>query len=195
MHENPIREDNKPETLETAPQEPKKVPTLSMVIAETSAVVQMIIENGGELTEEMELELEKNNIVLAHKLDSYGYVWERLEAEEAYWKSKADEFARVGKSLKRVRENLKERMKFAMVAIEHDEVKGNDFRFKLQKTSGKLVVEDESLLPEEFKQETVVIEVLKDDLKTAIKAGEQVPGARVTYEPSLRKYVNRKNKN
>jgi len=172
----------------------EKSNTLINLITESSEIVNEIISNGGELTEEIEQSLEQNNINLAAKLDNYAYLWERLEVEASYWKAKADEFSRVAKSVKTVNATLKSRLKFAMVESEKAEMVGNDFKFKLAKTSGKLVVEDQSLIPKEFITTTVIETVDNAKLKEALNAGQDIAGASLLKEPSLRKYAAKKGK-
>lgn len=163
--------------------------TLINLITDSSEIVNEIIANGGELTLELEQSLEQSNIDLALKLDNYAYLWERLEVEATYWKAKADEFARVAKSVKTVNANLKSRLKFALVESKKSEMVGNDFKFKLAKTSGKLVVEDQSLIPKEFITTTIVESVDNAKLKEALKSGQEIEGASLVMTPSLRKYA------
>jgi len=177
--------------MEVTKEKPKN--TLSTIVSESAEIVQQIIMNGGELTPALEEEMAINDIQLTGKLDAYGYLWERLDNEEEYWKAKAAEFARVARSVKRVRDSLKDRMKFAMVSTEKQEMTGDDFRFKLAKTSGKLIINSEENIPDEFTTEIITTEINKPGLKAALASGDlEIDGVWIEKEPSLRKYANRK---
>jgi hypothetical protein len=164
---------------------------LSEVVGEVNAVVQSIIENGGELTPELESQYDETNVELAGKVDTYGYVWERLESEELYWKTKADEFSRIAKSVKKHQSRLKSWMKFGMKKLAADKIEGSDFRFTLAKTSGRVVIHDESKIPAELLIETITYTPDKPTIKAVLTSGKEVPGCELIKEPSLRKYANR----
>ena len=167
-------------------------PTLSNIVLESTQILQEIIENGGELTPELEIMMQEKNIQLAGKVDAYAYVWEEMDMRYDQFKKKADEFMRIARSCRKVRDSLKERMAWAITEMGKDSVEGEDYRFKLAKTVGKLVIDVEKDIPVAFVKEIIVKEIDKAKLKAAIIEQKEVPGAHIEHTPSLRKYVNTK---
>jgi hypothetical protein len=54
------------------------------------------------------------------------------------------------------------------------------------KTPGKLVIDDESIIPFSYMKEVVTVEIDKVKLKEDIKAGKVVPGAHIEKDISIR---------
>ena len=165
--------------------------TLSVIVGEAAEIIQKLIENGGEVDESLELDFVKNSIDLKDKLDSYAYLWERLDREEEYFKVKAAELTRIKSSINNIRDRLKDRLKSAMVQLDESEIVGSEFKFKLAKTSGRLLIKDESLIPSDYKTQIVYDELDKGKLKEALAKGLEIPGAELVKDKSLRKYINR----
>lgn len=161
------------------------------IVSETNNLVQNIIENGGEIDQDAMNLMDVNKNELALKADNYAHIWERLEMEESYWSLKAKEMSAVSKACKNARENLKTRLKYAMKTIDNKELSGQNYRFKLSSTAGRLVISDAAAVPEDYKYEVISKEIDKDKLKEALKGGVVVPGASIISEPSLRKYIKK----
>ncbi len=119
-------------------EKPQKL-ILSQAVLESAMIVQEIIENDGELGKRLETLVDSKNICLPGKMDSYAYVWDRLEGEEKYWNNRNNLIAA---SVKKVKNSLKNRIKFAMSEIKKKELSGNEFRFVLvERNSGIIALE------------------------------------------------------
>jgi len=164
---------------------------LVQIVNDSVAIVNQIIENGGIMPPELEETFSQMSIDLQAKLDAYAYIWERLDMEEEYWKAKAREFDRIQKSIGNARDRLKELLRFSMEKLEVKRAEGKEFRFLLKDTSGRLVIDDEALIPGHYKAIIRETFIDKADIKTDIKAGNVVPGAHIEYTPSLQKFANR----
>lgn len=164
--------------------------SLPMIVAELSVVMNAIVENGGELSPELETMFDNLGSQLSTKADGYAYFMEKLEHEADFWKEKANSYLKVSKSCANLKDRLNNSIKLAMRQLGTDEVKGDDVRFKLSKLPPKLVL-DESL-PSSYKMAVTEYVPDKDRIKHDLEIGLEVPGA--TLEPvwSLRKYANRK---
>lgn len=169
--------------------EEKKKDLISIVM-EMNAVTQQIIESGGELSPQLEEFFASVSKDLAQKTDSYAFVMDRLDAEEKFWAEKAEQFGRVAKSVGNARERMKQAIKTAMHVMETDEVKGNDFRFKLSRSTPKLVI-DQNLLPAHYFMIVNSRVVDKEMIARELEAGHEIAGAKMEEVKSLRKYVNR----
>ena len=74
----------------------------------------------------------------------------------------------------------------SMERLDIPEIKAGTFTIKLAVNPPAVQVEDESLIPSRFFQVTTTTTLNKNAVKEAIKAGEEVPGAKLTQGRSLR---------
>jgi hypothetical protein len=134
-----------------------------------------LIENGGELTPELEQSLIINKDELQHKSIQYGYVIKSLsdnvDAIDA-------EIKRL-QSIKKVNENaidrLKDTLSSAMQLFGIPELKTPTLKINFRK-SEQVVVHDVNSLPQIFKTIKVSEQPDKIKIKEAIKSGEDVIG-------------------
>ena len=168
--------------------------SLMNIVNESVAIENMLIESGGELTPEIEQALRVTEENLTAKADGYHLIIERFDTLEAYYKSRAEFFKQVSTQCSNVVSRLKNNIKYAMAELNVDEIKGLDVRFKLTPTSGSLVIEDEELIPIEFKTEVVSTVLNKPAVKAALSVGGVVPGAKLEKGSSLRVFANLPNK-
>lgn len=151
---------------------------------------QRIIEAGGEISEALEAELVNINKDLTTKVDAYFWRMNQLEGRAEVYKKQATMILSIATSLNRVVEEMEERIKQAMITMKVPEVRGDTAKFKLTDTAGKLIIEDEKLIPMAFK--TIVPESYVPDrkrIKDALTKGEQVSGVRLEPGFGLRKYA------
>lgn len=163
--------------------------SLYLIVNEAMALEQQLMESGGEITPEIESALAVNQESLMEKADGYQHVIERFESLSEHYAARAEFFATIGKQCKTAAERLKNNIKFAMIEMGVDELRGQDIRFKVTPTSGTLHIDDEEMIPVEFKTEIVKTEVDKKSLKEALKSSE-IPGARLEPGFSIRTYAN-----
>lgn len=165
--------------------------TLPEIVAQVSLITQQIVENGGELSVDLEAVFDNVGAELAVKCDGYAFILDKLENEADFWKQRADSYAKVSKSCKALRERLNDNIKFAMQQMKTDEILGGEMRFKLSKLPPKVVMNPE-LIPDAYKM--VVTETVpdKERIRADLVAGKQVEGAGLEEVFSLRKYANRK---
>lgn len=163
--------------------------SLLTIAQQVNSLETLLLESSGEITAEIESYLAVKDTQLPDKVDSYYFIMEKMENNEAYYKAQAEKFAAAAKTFKNARETLKERLKLAMREMSVDEISGHSFRFKLSNTKPKLIVEDEKLIPKEYFVQTISTTLEKDRLLEDLKIG-QIPGAKLEPSYSLRDYVN-----
>ncbi|MGZ3770043.1 MAG: siphovirus Gp157 family protein [Bdellovibrio sp.] len=163
--------------------------SLVLLVNEAMQIEQMLMESGGELTEEINKSLSVNSAELAQKVDGYDHILTRFESLEKHYKARAEFFKTIATQCKAAQDRLRDNIKFAMHEMGVSEIKGNDMRFKMAPTQGMLIIEDESMVPVEFKHEIVTTEIDKKALKDALLKGE-LPGAKLVPGFSLRSYAN-----
>jgi hypothetical protein len=152
----------------------------------------LLMETGGELTPEIEKELEVNTEMLAAKADKYEFITSKLEAEEAYFKAKADSYTRVARACANARQRLRDAIKFSMQQTGKTEIIGEDTTFCIVNGAPKLVIKDPGVVPKNYVVETIVRDLDKDKIKADLKAGKSVPGAEFEPVYQLRTKISRK---
>ena len=150
--------------------------SLPEIVQEYNAIKLALVQTMGELTPEMEESLKITDVALRAKADAYHYVDESLEADAAFFKRKAAAFADLAKRFSKAQDKLRENIKAAMTAMECAEIKGNDYRWCLERGAPKLVI-DEAKLPAELQIVVTTTVPDKDRIKELLKGGFEVPGA------------------
>lgn len=163
--------------------------TLMVLVNEAMNLEKMMIESGGEITPEIEAALAVKEVSLPEKVDGYSYILDRMSDMEEHFKARAEFFKEAAKHCKAAHERLTYNIKYAMQEMGTNELQGHDVRFKLAPTQGTLAIQDEEMVPVEFKKEIITTEIDKKALKEALVKGE-VPGATLTPGFSLRTYAN-----
>jgi hypothetical protein len=143
-----------------------------------------LIENGGELTEQLEQALIINKDELQHKSIQYGYVIKSLsdnvDAIDA-------EIKRL-QGIKKVNENaidrLKDTLSSAMQLFGIPELKTPTLKINFRK-SEQVVVNDVNALPSDYKTIKVTEQADKIKIKQAIKSGEDVIGCELVTVQNL----------
>lgn len=166
--------------------------TLHELVSQAQSIESKILQAGGELTPEIETEMKSVDLAMADKVEGYALVMARLEREAGYWEERAVAYSKIAKAIHQAIDFRKSAIKSAMTQLGLTEVTGIDHRFTLTDSGNpKLVIEDEAKLPTEFKLIVQTTEIEKDKIKTALKAGQPVEGARLEYGKQLRTYMNK----
>ena len=167
---------------------------LHELVLSSKNIIDSLIQNGGELTPELEIELQNMEKELSYKSDKYNYVIERLDLEEKYWKDKAAIYNNVSKSCKKMKEKIKERIKEAMKAMNKKEIEGMDFKFKLVKQGKAVDIDNEDHIPPAFFNEEISYKLDKKRLIEALQVEGNIKGCHLRDVLSLRIYPNRSDK-
>ncbi len=163
---------------------------MSNLISITQSIIALeneILDNGGELTPELELSLEITEKNLLEKVDKYVYLIDRLESGVEFFKAKQDEAAKLKKSYESTIDNLKERLKFAMKTLNTNELRGLEYSYKLAKSKSKVKIENIETIPMEYVREKITYEPDKEKIFAALEIGLQISGATLENTYSLRK--------
>lgn len=152
------------------------------ITREYQELVNLITENEGELTPEIEESLKLTKENYDDKLEAYVKVIKNAEAENAAYKAEIDRMkaakSRNDKLVERLKRNIKESM------LLFDISKKNVGVFKLSLTNSTAVeITDDAMVPMEYK--VAKYESSKTRIKEAIDAGIEVPGAHLTSNKNL----------
>lgn len=164
--------------------------SLVLIVNEAMILEQMLIESGGEINEDIEKALSVNSKELAVKVDGYIEIIKRFESLNEHYKKRAEFYNKIATQCNNAVERLENNIKFAMNELGVDEIRGEDMRFKMSATSGQLKINDEDMVPVEFKSEVIQTVIDKKALKEAINGGKTIPGAEVIPGVSLRSFAN-----
>ena len=165
--------------------------TLVRVLNEKQALVNELIESGGEISEALEFALDITEQALVQKVDGYFFVIDAFESKEKQLKELADELYDAAKMCKNESQRIKDHVKNRMRELEVKELQGGMRRFTL--STGKASVSvDEALLPAQYTKESIVVSADKDLIKKALDEGLDVPGARLMETWVLKSTVNKK---
>lgn len=162
---------------------------LLTIVQDSLNIEKMLIESGGEMTDEISEILAVTEQSMSEKIDGYHLIIDRFETLKKYYEEKAEYFKTISNQCGNASKRLKENIKVAMINLGVDEIKGNDMRFVLVGGAGSLVIEDEEMIPVEYKYEKVETIIKKDELKRDLKT-KKISGARIEESKSVRAYAN-----
>jgi len=147
-------------------------------------LVNQIIENGGEVTPQQELNLQITRDQLQDKGTNYAFVIKKLDAECDIIDAEIKRLSQ----LKKVRQNLAERLKanisHAMHTFEVDKIESPLIKLSFRK-SQSVEVDDVNSLPTEYKTIKVTEQADKMKIKQALQNGEQIQGCSIITNTNL----------
>lgn len=146
-----------------------------------------LIANNGEITEELEKQLELSKVSIESKIDGYHQAMKRFEQMGEVYKSEAEKFVKASKVYKAVAERIKERLKDFMMNEYLDTLYGQSVRFVLTKNADTFEV-DERFLSEEFFIIEQVKKVDRKKIKETIETCKIPSGVNIVQVTSLRSY-------
>ncbi len=161
--------------------------SLGEILNTFNEIMAIIMEAGGEITEESDSLLAVITEKAAKKVDGFKFILDKLESESAFWKAQAEERLKVSKQCINMHDKLKGLLQHTMENNKLTEIKGDAFEVRLQPTQGS-VVYDDNLIGPEYMIETKVIAIDKKKIRQDIDAGKNVVGAQLKPGVSLRFY-------
>ena len=120
--------------------------SLLSIVNEAMTLEKMLIESNGEITPEIEQALAVNQQELSLKADGYHTIMERFDNLERHYLARADFYKRIASQCGGVVDRLKNNIKLAIHEMGVTEIKGEDIRFVIKETKGKVIIEDEEML-------------------------------------------------
>lgn len=162
--------------------------SLVQIAQDLTTLEQKLIESEGHVTPEIEELLVVNSEMLPAKVDNYSLFLNRCKSVEQFYLERADFFYKVAKQMSNVQDQLNHNIKIAMQTLGVDELTGQDVRFKLQGVKAKVVIDDDSLIPKDYKKEVIKFEIEKERLRGDLEIGA-VPGAHLEKSFALKTYA------
>jgi hypothetical protein len=147
-------------------------------------LINQIIENGGEITPQQELNLQITRDQLQDKGTNYAFVIKKLDAECDIIDAEIKRLT----ELKKVRQNACERLKsnisHAMQIFEVDKIESPLIKLSFRK-SQSVNVADVNSLPNEYKTIKVTEQADKMKIKQALLNGEKIEGCEIVNNNNL----------
>ena len=135
-----------------------------------------LIENGGEITPEIEEALQFNKDNLETKGSNYGLIVKQLEAETEVINAEIARLTNLKKSRSNTVDRLKQSLSVAMELYGIEEIKTPLLKINFRKSESVEII-SEAILDGKFKIAKTTIQIDKVAIKEAIKAGDGVAGA------------------
>ena len=164
--------------------------------AEQARIEDLLEENGGEMTPEIEEALTLTAEALPKKVDGYGVIIRQFAAAEAAADAEIKRLQALKKTAQNAQRNLKDRVLFAMQSFGYDKLTGDITKFSTRKSTAIEV--DESVLLDRYYGKisefvaslpewlTLEVKVSKQAIKDAYKATGVTPeGAQIVENTNL----------
>lgn len=166
--------------------------TLRSILHEWDALIAVIEENEGEISDALESRMRELEIEIPEKIDACGYFLEQAELQIEYRKKRIEAEYIVRNRWEKAVESLKNLIKGNMFERGEKKKVGNEFVFTAYDMKPKLTITDEAHLPIKYLEEKVYYEPKKDLLRADLESGLSIPGARLEQVTALRKTTNKK---
>lgn len=143
-----------------------------------------LMDNGGEVTPELEEALLINKQDLDVKAAQYALIIKDVDHEINALKSEIERLNAMEKSRVKTSERLKNTIKSAMELYGIEEIKTDNLKISFRKSTS-VEIEDEELIPSLFKEEVTTIKINKKEIGEVLKAGQAVSGASLKHNKNL----------
>ena len=147
-------------------------------------IVNQLIDNEGELSPELETELQITQEQLQNKAVNYSFVIRQIESDIEQIENEVKRLNAMKKVQQNVIDRLKSTLTTAMNIFEVDEIKTPLIKINFRK-SESVEVEDVNALPNEFKTIKLVEQADKVKIKAALKEGVKIEGCSISENKNL----------
>jgi hypothetical protein len=152
--------------------------------SEYQQLVNQLIENGGEITPELELALQINKDNFHSKSENYGYITKQFDGEIDIIDNEIKRLQQAKKSREKTIQRLKDTIELAMITFDIDKIETPLIKISFRK-SESVEVTDVNELPNEFKVIKVTESADKLKIKDALKSGMFIEGCSIKTNRNL----------
>jgi len=146
---------------------------------------EILQDNGGELTEELELRLAINESNLVEKSTGYIQVIKSLDSENDIIDSEIKRLQGLKSNRTKTINRLKETVKDEMLIFGKDKIETPLYKITFRSSKSVEIYDADLLPPECLKVEVVTKPISKTDIKKLIDSGKEIPGAKVVENRNL----------
>lgn len=152
--------------------------------SEYQQLVNQLIENGGEITPELELALQINKDNFHSKSENYGYITKQFDGEIDIIDNEIKRLQQAKRSREKTIERLKDTIELAMLTFDIDKIETPLIKISFRK-SESVEVENVNELPNEFKVIKLTESADKLKIKDALKSGMFISGCSIKTNRNL----------
>ncbi len=155
-------------------------------IKEINSIANFLNSENNELDEEtIQDTRESIKYLLEEKSEQLELILKEQEIKEEKCKEISKYYAEKSKETKEKRDALKRMIMEAMENLGVKKIETETGTFTIRKNSPALIIEDENLVPEKFKTIVQETKIEKNEIKKALKEGEEIKGVRLESSQSL----------
>ena len=158
--------------------------TLYDLTTEQMVINQLLEENGGELTPELEEALMITEENLSQKTEGYCKAIAIYNNEAAGLKAEIERLTAKKKTAEKAVERMKDSLLDCMKRLNLEKINAGTFTVSTRKSKSVEIL-DESLIPMDYKKEVTTITVDKAAIKKAIDNGVDVEGAKLNENKNI----------
>lgn len=160
---------------------------------ELEAMGELMIADGGEVTEESEELMNYVQKLISGKTDGCVEYINRLDDELAMIDKRVADIAQHRLIVEKKKANFISYLEMCMNKMKVKKIQGMKHRMTMKKGSIKTTIFDEDKIPDEYKVKTVIpekteVKIPLKGLKEALQNGVEVPGATLTVGPQKLTY-------
>lgn len=149
------------------------------IIEDLSQMIESSVDpETGEITDEVMTLIEGQELELSDKLDACGGIILHWESYAESLKEQAKSMTQRAKQIEKRAKSFKDYVKYGMKKMDIKKNKGS-FQLSILKGRESLVIVDLDKIPGKFKKQVVEWKVDKNEIKKALKDGEEVPGVKL----------------
>lgn len=156
------------------------------IIDQSKELEQKLMDQEGELTPELEQELNSALELKQDKIDRVEYFMQRLENEATFLVEQAEHLAKRAQVLKNKRQKLEEYIKTGMLNRSIKTLQGRVFTLTVTQSPVKLTI-DEQKLPDQYLMQVTTTKPDRERIKQALQNGETVEGVELSRGWHLRR--------
>ncbi len=162
---------------------------LQVALQHAEILERMLIESGGELTPEIQKEMELNPTTISELVDIKYIGLERMDSSIDFFEKKAEEFKRIAHSLKNAQKFILDSIKSHMIETGKKELVGTEYQFKLSSAAPKVQIVNEEKIADAYKKQVIETQIDKKLIAEDLKNGIPVDGCVLEENYSLRKSI------
>ena len=152
--------------------------------SEYQQLVNELIENGGEITPELELALQINKDNFHSKSENYAYITKQFDGEMDIIDNEIKRLQQAKRSREKTIQRLKDTIELAMLTFDVDKIETPLIKISFRK-SESVDVENVNELPNEFKVIKLTESADKLKIKDALKSGMFISGCSIKTNRNL----------
>jgi len=151
---------------------------------EYQLLVNQLIENGGEITPELELALQINKDNFHSKSENYAYITKQFDGEMDIIDNEIKRLQQAKKSREKTIQRLKDTIELAMLTFDVNKIETPLIKISFR-NSESVEVTDVNDLPNEFKTIKLTETADKLKIKDALKSGMFISGCSIKSNRNL----------